>query len=506
MRSKLTASAFNLNKVKAEIYRRSFYEFIKYFWNVIVHEDFIDSPHIPYICHRLELISDCVINGTAKPYDPIFNVPPGSSKSTLISQMFPMWLWTKAPHLRIILSSYAAHLSIKNARQARDLFLSEKFQALYPMKLRYDKSGVSNYENEFGGEIMTTSTGSGVTGNHANIILEDDPQNTKQALSVLERQTAIRHEATLETRTVNPGSTVHVLVQQRLHTDDVTGYRLANFADTTFHVCLPAILTDDVKPEEARKLYNKDGLLIPDRFDYKVLERKKIGLGSVGYAGQFLQTPMSDDAAFFKSINNRYFSIDNGCIVTEKNERIFIDTCVRFFTIDLAITTNANSDYTVISYFAADKNNNLYLIDCYREKIEGAGHADLIDMMYKKYKPHAVGVESVAYQQSLCQTLIRMGLPVVMLRPDKSKETRAWSAAIRHENGTIYFNRHLSNLNDLESELGMFPNSKHDDFVDTLSYAVEYIQANDVNVYADIKIDTIKQAYKSRKPNNNLYF
>jgi predicted phage terminase large subunit-like protein len=179
---------------------------------------------------------------------------------------------------------------------------------------------------------------------------------------------------------------------------------------------------------------------------------------------------------------------------------------VRFFTIDLAITTNANSDYTVISYFASDKNNNIYLIDCYREKIEGAQHADIVNMMYQKYKPHAVGVESVAYQQSLCQTLIRMGLPVVLLKPDKDKTTRAWSAAIRHENGAIYFNRHLSNLNDLESELGMFPNSKHDDFVDTLSYAVEYMQSNEVSTYASVSSDVLKQAYKKRKPTSSFLF
>ena len=505
MANKLTLSAFSKDAVQAEICKRSFYTFIKEFWHTIIPEQFVDGWHIEFLANEMQMITPCIVNRTPKPYDLVINVPPGTSKSTICTIMYPAWLWAVDDTLRIISNSYSHDLALGHALKSRDVILSDQYQTYYNIELRRDKSGKSNYANGRGGERLTTSTGSAVTGNHGHVIINDDPSNPLQVISAKERKTANDHLGTLNTRTVMPGSTPMITIQQRLHTDDVTGFQLKEYPERIRHICLPAELTNDVKPESVRKFY-VDGLLDPVRFNHSVLAEKKQVLGSAGYAGQFLQTPMSDDAAFFKSINNRYFSVDNGCIVTEKNERIFIDTCVRFFTIDLAITTNANSDYTVISYFAADKNNNIYLIDCYREKIEGAQHADIVNMMYQKYKPHAVGVESVAYQQSLCQTLIRMGLPVVMLRPDKSKETRAWSAAIRHENGAIYFNRNLNNLNDLELELGMFPNSKHDDFVDTLSYAVEYMQANDVNVYADIKIDTIKQAYKSRKPNNNLYF
>ena len=81
-----------INKVRAELYRRSFYEFVQYFWDTIIAEEPIWNWHIKYLCDELQAIGQRVAKREQKEHDYyIINVPPGSSKSTIISEMYPLW-------------------------------------------------------------------------------------------------------------------------------------------------------------------------------------------------------------------------------------------------------------------------------------------------------------------------------------------------------------------------------------------------------------------------------
>ena len=77
---------------------------------------------------------------------------------------------------------------------------------------------------------------------------------------------------------------------------------------------------------------------------------------------------------------------------------------------------------------------------------------------------------------TLYQQVRRMGLPVVELKPDADKYTRAIPAAARYEAGMVYHKAGAVWINDLEAELLSFPNGTHDDQVDVISYAV-FMQA-----------------------------
>ncbi len=63
--------------------------------------------------------------------------------------------------------------------------------------------------------------------------------------------------------------------------------------DKIKHICLPAEVSDNVKPKELKEKYI-NGLLDPVRLDNEVLEEARIDLGSRGYAGQYEQTPASE--------------------------------------------------------------------------------------------------------------------------------------------------------------------------------------------------------------------
>ena len=150
--------------------------------------------------------------------------------------------------------------------------------------------------------------------------------------------------------------------------------------------------------------------------------------------------------------------------------------CRLFQTCDVAGSTKSSADYFVLGTFALCPNGELLLLDILRERLEGPDQPALIKQKFDEYTPAIIGVESANMGLTLYQLLRRMGLPVVELRPDADKYTRAIPAAARYEAGMVYHRDGSHWLNDLEAELLAFPNGAHDDQVDVVSYAV-YMQS-----------------------------
>ena len=75
-------------KALAELCKRSFYRFVQEFWYEVIPEDPVWNWHIKYLCGQLQYLNDFVEKRKPKPYDLIINIPPGSTKSTIVTQMY----------------------------------------------------------------------------------------------------------------------------------------------------------------------------------------------------------------------------------------------------------------------------------------------------------------------------------------------------------------------------------------------------------------------------------
>lgn len=89
-----------------------------------------------------------------------------------------------------------------------------------------------------------------------------------------------------------------------------------------------------------------------------------------------------------------------------------------------------------------------------------------------------IGFESVGIGKTTYQNLVRERFPVIDIKPEGDKFTRALSAAIRLGAKTTYFRYGATWLNTFEEELLKFPNVKNDDQVDTFSQADYCITMN----------------------------
>ena len=121
-------------------------------------------------------------------------------------------------------------------------------------------------------------------------------------------------------------------------------------------------------------------------------------------------------------------------------------------------------------------NGELLLLDILRERLEGPDQPALIKRKFDEYMPAIIGVDSANIGLTMYQQLRRSGLPVIELKPDADKYTRAIPAAMRYEAGMVYHLEGANWLNVFETELLEFPNGTHDDQVDVISYAV-YMQS-----------------------------
>lgn len=452
-------------KAKAELCRRYFYEFFVEFWDVIETVDLIPNWHIKEICDQLQDIYEIWKRGERQP-DCLINVPPGSSKSTMVTQCFPAWLWTVNPKIRIISSSYSADLAVIHAVKSRDILKSEKYKRFYPNHIEFksDTDGKTHYKNTKNGERFVTSTGGTVTGMHGDFIINDDPIKPLGAAgadsaSLKTAETFISE--TLSSRKTNKKRTVSIMIMQRLHDKDPSGVWLKKKGNNLRHICLPATLSKDVKPERLKDCYI-DGYLDPIRLGPEEVEEAKIDLGSRGFSGQHMQTPTPEGGDIWKE---EWFRAMPDHLFPDPEDMGSYGT-----DWDTAYTENQENDAS--GYVTSGRIGfNIY--------IDKIGHRrkelpELVKLM--RMLPAPVYVEAKASGKSAVQVLQRLGISAIevqVIGGDKIARTKLVTP--RAEAGFIYVRESILQelLHNEEQGLLRFPNGAHDDVNDAFTQAIQ---------------------------------
>lgn len=292
--------AFDEYDLVRSICKSSFYDFVKEFWSIISKARPVWNWHIEYLCDELQYMAERVFRGQKKLHDLVVNISPGTTKSTIMSVMFPIWCWTRMPEFQFIGASYTADLARDLSMKSRDIVQSDHFKRIFPeIQIREDQNTKGLFKNKQGGWRYAVGINGMVTGMHAHFIVIDDPLDPQMALSDADIKSANAWIVnTLSTRKVEKSVTPIALVMQRLHQDDPTARFLKQ--KNVKHINLPAEITskDNVVPKDLEKYY-KDGLMDPVRLSQEVLDEER-SKGELYYASQFLQDPAPEGGAMFK--------------------------------------------------------------------------------------------------------------------------------------------------------------------------------------------------------------
>ena len=279
---------------------QSFSGFVKEAWPVIEPGTPLRwNWHLDAMCQHLEAVS----LGRLTPWG-VINVPPGSSKSTIVSVLWQAWEWGPLGkrHHRFVSTSFDEANVTRDTRKTRDLIQSDWFKTLWPDVVMV-RAGETSFANSDTGSREGVAFKS-ITGKRGDRVLVDDPHSLDGAESELERNKTIRlfMEGGLN-RSNDALSSAMIIIMQRLHENDLTGAVLARQLGF-WHLMIP------MEFETARRCVTPLGwqdprtfegeLMDPGRVPQPAVERQKIASGDYGWAGQYQQRPAPRGGGLFK--------------------------------------------------------------------------------------------------------------------------------------------------------------------------------------------------------------
>lgn len=413
------------------------------------------------------------LGGDDRPQILIVALPPRHGKSTEISEHAPAWFLGTFPERRVILCSYQADFAADWGLKARTL-LEEHGRDLYNVEVDPGSRSAKRWKLKgHRGGMVTAGVGGPITGMGADLLVIDDPvKNAEEAMSEVIRE---KHWdwwlSTARTR-LQPGGVV-VLLMTRWHQDDLAGRMIKAWddgdgdGDPVHELRLPALA------EKNDPLGRKPGEALWPEMYTAAYHRHTRKQSAYWFSAMYQGSPTPDEGGIFNRKHFRYFAIEGDQAVLRlpggDTQTWAISECRKVTYLDLAASEKQTADYTVLTEAWITPTRQLLIRRVTRDRIPGPDQPDFV-------KAHMVGVvkpESIGYQTTLIQSLIRAGVAVEPVYPDKDKVTRASAAGALYRGGQVYHLAGAEWLGDFELELLAFPAGEHDDQVDTVAYAAK---------------------------------
>lgn len=240
---------------------KSFLNFTRIWFELIQGDRLLVNWH-----HRLMASKiDDLLAGRLVPRNLIINIPPGGTKTEFFSINFPAYVNALVQEKRLkrfrnLNISFADTLVKRNSRRTRDIIASREYQEFWPCSFGVNQAEEWEIKDERGrsiGQTVSRSSNGQITGGRggyygpefSGMVMLDDYNKPVDMLSESRRKSA----NTLLVNTIRSRRgdkskehpTPFVSIQQRLHTDDATGFMLAGGMGVPFHhVAIPAMIDE----------------------------------------------------------------------------------------------------------------------------------------------------------------------------------------------------------------------------------------------------------------------
>lgn len=199
--------------------------FTRLFWTVVEPERaLVEGWNVGCVAEHLEEVADP--GGSIR--NLIVNVPPRAMKSLLTCVFWFAWVWARRPATRWMYSSFAGDLVRRDSMRCRSVVAHPLYRRLWGIGIKDDQNTQLRFTNQHEGfRYGVTVSGQGM-GEGADFLVCDDPINPKKARSPVERAACVYWWRTTMARRVTDERTARrVIIMQRLHEADLTGYLVA---------------------------------------------------------------------------------------------------------------------------------------------------------------------------------------------------------------------------------------------------------------------------------------
>jgi len=432
--------------------------------NNIEESVFKDARHHRAIALALEKVSKGKIKRL------IVTLPPRHGKSEMVSRRFIPWLMGKDPYKSIIFATYNEDFGQDFGSDCRAIMSMPQFSQVFP-KFTFRQGGASKsrIQTDNGGMAVFVGRGGSITGRGGDVLIVDDPiKDSVEAMSPTLRENLWSwFTQVFMTRLMTERSKV-VLVTTRWHEDDLVG-RLTDPSNPHFTeeecskwkiINLPAFAGDN------DPLKRKEGeVLWPERFNKDFLEAQR-NLDPRGFSALYQQQPSPEDGDLFQRDNVQYYEKRN----LPKDLKIYAAS-------DHAVGIDkTRHDLTCLLIVGVDENEDIYLIDCWWSRQPSDVVVKAMLELMRRHKPLIWWAERGHISKAIGPFLrkrmfeTKTHCRIEEVTPVANKVQRSQSIIGRMAMKKVYFPKVSAWSQKGIDELLKFPNARHDDFVDTLSW------------------------------------
>lgn len=442
----------------------------------------------------------------------IINMPPRYSKTQLLIY-FVAWSIGLQQDSEFIWISYSNLLSEESSGKIRSVLMNEKYQRIFPLELDMSSKAKNNFATSKKGKVYATSTGGTLTGKGAGkfrksfggCIVVDDGNNTLDAFSDTNRNKANDWVAnTLLSRRNNMEHTPIIVIAQRIHANDISGFLLPSeekprggAGEDFLHIEIPAMLTLEHMeklgvPHDSSSYLKGDREkneypLWPEKISLAKLRAMRETLPPLTYYGQYQQQPFVGDGSTIKASWFRQ---------VEPPARE--DIVRRVFVLDTAQTKTSRSDYNVLIVACILKDGTAYIEDLFRQRMESPDMVEVVLNYYRMYRPLDIYIEYKSSGINLIQYLRRESMPLPLVpiprnaaAGDGDKICRANGAAPYIKAGYVTVKKDAEWLPTFFHEVMTFPTGLYDDQIDTVIDLVSMCIVKDDSFLYDVVVDQL---------------
>lgn len=216
--------------------RRSLAAFVRGAWHVLEPGTPLEwSWHLQAICDHVQAL---LVEQRRKIGDPSYrmranrstiNVPPGTLKSLIVCVASIAWNWLSVPGWEVICTSGTEANVKRDAEKCHDLITSAWYRETFGITwvVRPDIDSKEKFQTTAGGTRYAKNYLGKFTGLHASAVICDDPDDEHAVHGEPERKKVQGKWRTITNRVRDPRSALLLIVQQRVHVDDLTAHVLS---------------------------------------------------------------------------------------------------------------------------------------------------------------------------------------------------------------------------------------------------------------------------------------
>ena len=391
----------------------------------------------------------------------------------LASEFFPAWYMGKQPNKQVIHATYAQELADGFGRKIRNQIGGDLFRAMFPgVSLQADSSAAARFHvhSELNpgqdGVYHAVGIGGAATGRGADLLLIDDPIKGREEAESENNREKMKdwYRSVAYTRLMPNGAIV--LIQTRWHEDDLMGWLLEEHAHENWDVLsLPAIQEDGTA-------------LWPESYPLDRLNTICETVGPRDWQALYQQSPRASSGAEFKRTWIQYYEVPPAR-----------SSLTVLLLVDPASGKRETNDFTSIWAVGLGHDNNYYVLDMVRDRLNLTERADAVFRLHRKWQPIEVRYErygmmaDIEYlRQEMNRRSYRFALKEVGGITSKVDRIRRLVPLFEMNRFWLPIELHYTDVTGkvhelvnqfIEHEFLAFPVGRHDDMLDALARIAE---------------------------------